>query len=100
MLDEHLGYVSDSIRYQHFKTAIARTIKHGDRVADLGCGSGVLGLLSLEAGAAHVVDIGVRIVEGGIESHAWVEHEGRPVNDTPGVLERFTATRPDPGAPQ
>ena len=35
--------------------------------------------------------IGVRIVEGGIESHAWVEHEGRPVNDTPGVLERFAA---------
>ena len=33
--------------------------------------------------------IGVRMIEGGIESHAWVEHEGRPVNDTPGVLERF-----------
>jgi len=57
MLDEHLGYVADSVRTEQFKAAIAKTVKSGDRVADLGCGSGVLGLLSLQAGASHVVAI-------------------------------------------
>ena len=32
-------------------------MKPGDRVVDLGCGSGVLGLLCLEAGAGHVAAI-------------------------------------------
>lgn len=57
MLDEHLGYVNDRIRLQQFRDAIASSIKPGDRVADLGCGSGILGLLSLQAGAAHAVAI-------------------------------------------
>lgn len=57
MLDEHLGYVADGIRLQQFKVAIAKNVKLGNRVADLGCGSGVLGLLSLQAGASHVVAI-------------------------------------------
>jgi SAM-dependent methyltransferase len=57
MLDEHLGYVADRKRLEQFKAAIARTLKPGDRVADLGCGSGVLGLLCLQAGASHVVAI-------------------------------------------
>ena len=54
MLDEHLGYVADGIRLQQFKIAIAKNVKVGNRVADLGCGSGVLGLLCLQAGADHV----------------------------------------------
>lgn len=54
MLDEHLGYVNDRIRLESFRAAIERTLKPGDRVADLGCGSGVLGLLCLQAGASHV----------------------------------------------
>jgi len=57
MLDEHLGYVADRIRLEQFRAAIARTVKPGDRVADLGCGSGVLGLLCLQAGASRVVAI-------------------------------------------
>ena len=57
MLDEHLGYVADRKRLERFRAAIARTLKPGDRVADLGCGSGVLGLLCLQAGASHVVAI-------------------------------------------
>jgi precorrin-6B methylase 2 len=57
VLDEHLGYVADRIRLEAFGAAIARTLKPGDRVADLGCGSGVLGLLCLHAGASHVIAI-------------------------------------------
>jgi protein arginine N-methyltransferase 1 len=57
MLDEHLGYVSDDIRLERFREAIAAVLKQGDRVADLGCGSGVLGLLCLQAGAGRVIGI-------------------------------------------
>lgn len=54
VLDEHLGYLADSARLELFKSAVARAIRPDDRVADLGCGSAVLGLLCLQAGAAHV----------------------------------------------
>ncbi len=35
--------------------------------------------------------IGVRKVESGIEAHAWVEHRGRPLNDTSDVHRRYAA---------
>ena len=57
MLDEHLGYVADRTRLESFRTAIAQVLRPGDRVADLGCGSGVLGLLCLQAGASRVYAI-------------------------------------------
>ena len=57
VLEEHLGYVADSARLALFKTAISTTVQAGDRVADVGCGSAVLGLLCLQAGAAHVYAI-------------------------------------------
>lgn len=57
MLDEHLGYVADRIRREQFQAAIVKTIKAGDHVADLGCGSGILGLLCLQAGAGRVYGI-------------------------------------------
>ncbi|MDG4596631.1 MAG: class I SAM-dependent methyltransferase [Candidatus Contendobacter sp.] len=57
MLEEHLGYVADRIRREQFQAAIVKTIKAGDHVADLGCGSGILGLLCLQAGAGRVYGI-------------------------------------------
>lgn len=54
MLEEHLGYVADAIRLELYKAAITQSVTSGDSVADLGCGSGVLGLLCLQAGADHV----------------------------------------------
>jgi len=54
MLEEHLSYVADAARLEHYKAAIAKAVASGDSVADLGCGSGVLGLLCLQAGADHV----------------------------------------------
>jgi protein arginine N-methyltransferase 1 len=56
-LDEHLGYVSDTVRLKAYRAALARTVREGARVADLGCGTGVLGLMALEAGAARVFAI-------------------------------------------
>lgn len=57
VLEEHLGYLSDPIRLEKFKFAIAASVSRGDRIADLGCGSAVLGLLCLQAGAGHVYAI-------------------------------------------
>lgn len=57
MLKEHLGYVSDSVRIDRFTAAISKIVKPGDKIADLGCGSGILGLLCLRAGASHVIAI-------------------------------------------
>ena len=57
MLEEHLGYVSDARRTAFFRQALARAVRPGDTVIDLGCGCGILGVLALEAGAGHVVAI-------------------------------------------
>jgi SAM-dependent methyltransferase len=56
MLCEHLGYVADRVRLNRFKAALA-IANPGDCVADLGCGSGILGLLCLQAGASRVICI-------------------------------------------
>ncbi len=56
-LDEHLGYVSDSLRLAQYESAIARAIRPGDVVVDLGCGTGILGLMCLKAGASRVYAI-------------------------------------------
>ncbi len=57
MLTEHLRYVADRRRLERFEAAIRTVVQPGDRVADLGCGSGILGLLCLRAGASHVFAI-------------------------------------------
>ena len=54
MLDEHLGYVSDAVRLDRYQAAIAKAVAKGSSVADLGSGSGVLGLLCLQAGAGRL----------------------------------------------
>ena len=53
-LAEHFGYVSDQTRLGLFRAAIDAVVAPGSRIADLGCGSGILGLMCLRAGAAHV----------------------------------------------
>ena len=53
-LQEHLGYVADSLRNDRFRVAIDKIVKPGDHVVDVGCGTGVLGLFCLQAGAAKV----------------------------------------------
>jgi hypothetical protein len=53
-------------------------------------------------GVRSELRIGVRMIAGGIDSHAWVEHEGRPINDTSGTSERFAVfdrrLSPGPGS--
>ena len=54
ILEEHLGYLADPVRHAKLHAAVARLVRPGDRVVDLGCGSGVLGLLCLQQGAGFV----------------------------------------------
>jgi protein arginine N-methyltransferase 1 len=57
MLDEHRLYLSDRTRVALFRRAINAVVKPGDVVLDLCCGTGVLGMLAMKAGAARVYQI-------------------------------------------
>ena len=64
MLEEHSGYLTDEKRTAAYRQALATTLTTGDVVADLGCGTGIFGLLSLQAGAARVYEIeSARIID-------------------------------------
>lgn len=54
-LDEHHGYLADPVKAQKYQAAIERTVRSGHSVLDLGCGSGLLGLMALRAGARKVI---------------------------------------------
>lgn len=57
LLEEHLGYVSDSVRLDRFAAAIVQAVQPGMLAVDLGCGTGILGQLCLQAGASGVCAI-------------------------------------------
>jgi len=42
-------------------------------------------------GVQSELRIGVRMAGGALDAHAWVECDGRPVNDAPDVAQRFAA---------
>jgi hypothetical protein len=57
ILEEHRLYLSDATRIALFRRAIGAVVKPGDIVLDLACGTGVLGLLAIKAGAARVYQV-------------------------------------------
>lgn len=57
LLKEHIDYLSDTRRLELFRQATQVGVQPADRVVDAGCGTAVLGLLCLQAGAGHVVAI-------------------------------------------
>ena len=56
-VDEHREYLSDQARVSAFRSAIEEVVKPDHVVLDLGCGTGILGLLACQAGAKRVYAI-------------------------------------------
>jgi ubiquinone/menaquinone biosynthesis C-methylase UbiE len=80
MLDEHLGYVADATRLELYKTAISKTVCPGDTVADLGCGTGILGLLCLHAGADRIYAVdNSAMIDVARETFTRAQHGDRTV---------------------
>jgi 16S rRNA G966 N2-methylase RsmD len=85
LLAEHFGYLSDEVKLRRYGEAVAVVVRDHHVVVDLGCGSGVLGLACLRAGARRVhfieespvIEVARRtIANAGLESRA-VFHHGR-----------------------
>lgn len=54
VLDEHRHYLADPHRLEAFRAALRAIVRPGDVVLDLACGTGILGFLACDAGAARV----------------------------------------------
>ena len=57
ILDEHREYLSDPVRLEAYRRAIHEIVQPGMVVADIGSGTGILGLFALAAGAARLYSI-------------------------------------------
>jgi len=53
-LYEHLGYWQDEVKVNAYRAALHEVVSKGDRVLDLGSGTGLLGMLAAQAGADKV----------------------------------------------
>lgn len=88
----HVGMIRDRTRVGAYEKAIRATVRPGDRVLDLGAGVGLLTLLALRYGAAHVyaverseaVELARRVIrEHGYEERATcIRGDGREVELT------------------
>jgi protein arginine N-methyltransferase 1 len=57
VLDYHLSMLHDTARMEAFRRAIDASVRPGDVVVEIGCGSGVLSFMACDAGASRVYAI-------------------------------------------
>ena len=57
ILDEHRHYLSDTVKIDAFRRAVAEVVRPGAVVCDLASGTSILGLFACEAGAARVYSV-------------------------------------------
>lgn len=57
---DHYEYLADQVKLDRYRTAIEQLVRADQMVLDLGCGTGILGLMALQAGARKVI-----FVDGG-----------------------------------
>jgi len=57
VVDEHRHYLEDRVRLNAFRQAVQELVKPDSIVVDLGSGTGILGILACQAGAARVYSI-------------------------------------------
>jgi protein arginine N-methyltransferase 1 len=57
LIDAHRSFLDDPARMDCFSRAVAETVRPGDVVADLGSGTGILGLMACRAGASRVYSV-------------------------------------------
>ena len=67
---EHAGYVGDRVKLAAYERALRHVIRPGDRVLDLGTGTGVLGMLAAAAGAGKVYAVDSGSIIGPAETIA------------------------------
>jgi SAM-dependent methyltransferase len=56
-LNEHRRYLTDARKSAAYRAALAEVVGEGDRVLDLGAGTGLLGHFAAEAGAREVIAV-------------------------------------------
>jgi SAM-dependent methyltransferase len=56
-LTEHLQYWQDDVKVDRYRRALVEVVRPGDTVLDLGSGTGLLGMLAVEAGAGRVLAV-------------------------------------------
>lgn len=70
-------------------TLVGAAANHGPFPSTCLTRSLLLDWLLRRRGVKSEMRIGVRVAKGTLEAHAWVEVDGRPVNDAPDIAQRY-----------
>jgi 2-polyprenyl-3-methyl-5-hydroxy-6-metoxy-1,4-benzoquinol methylase len=90
----HRGMLFDTDRVMAFEKAIKAMVRPGDRVIDVGAGSGILSLMAARAGAAHVDALEATPIVHDARAVAQANGLGDRVNFVPGDAATFIGAAP------